>query len=288
MMEENQKNSSEINNSIGVKIKYEEKRTNPAEIFEAMSLYIRFHTDIGQIILNSLGQNYSFELELQDIKKSSILSILSPKLDQKLFELYKKASNRLVQEIVLLPEEITDENIEDVALKIQEEIQKEENLEFPPVISKKALKHAVKNYSAANEKVFSTESVEFISYTGSEQKIVNLNTRQRLSKNSPEEDLENSQTHELNLIVVSPKNQGIGAWSFKSEKLNKSFDARILDTNWLNRYQSQIINPIGPKDVIVADVKLFIDKETNEIKKAQILKIKREIRAMKQSRINYE
>lgn len=278
----------EIKNAIGVKIKYEENRSNPAEVFEAMGLYIRFQTDIGQIILNSLGQNYYFELELQDVQKSSILSILSPKLDQKLFELYKRASNRLVQEIVVLPEEITEENIEDVAIKIQEEIQEYENLEFPPVISKKALKHAVKNYSAANEKVFSTESVEFISYTGRDQKVVSLNTKQRLSKNAPQDELENSQKHELNLIVISPKNQGVGAWSFKSEKLNKSFDARILDTNWLKRYQSQIINPIGPKDVIVADVRLFNDKETKEIKKAQILKIKKEIRALKQSNINYE
>lgn len=276
------------NDNIAVKINYEQNRSNPAEVFEAMGLYIRFTTDIGQIILNSVGEESTFDLSLDEIEKGSIISWLSPNLDKKLKDFCKKYSNALVREFISLPDEITDEDIEMVAVKIQEKIQDEKNPVFPVIINQKALKHAAKNYSAANEKLYSTEPVEFISYNNGVKEIISINTHQYLSKASTSSELEKSPTHELHLVVISPKNIGNGAWSFKSPKLNKRFDARILNAEWLTRYQAQIIRPIGPKDIIVADVRYSTDKETSEITKAEILNIKDIIRAKSQSNINYE
>lgn len=276
------------NNSIAVKIKYADNRQNPAEVFEAMGLYIRFHTDIGQLILNTLDNEYAFNLSLSNIEKSSIISWLSPALDKKIYSFYKRISNLLVSELIALPEEITDDDIEHVAELIQNTIKKEEDPKFPPVVNRKALKHAIKSYSAANEKIYTDEPVEFIYQEGGKKSSVVVNVNQRLKRENSNENLAEHDTHELHLIVISPKNAGNGAWTFRSPKLARRFDARISDKDWLRRYQAQIINPIGPKDVIVAKVRYAIDSETNEIAKAEILYIKEIIRSQKQRVMKYE
>ncbi|WP_221885551.1 hypothetical protein [Vreelandella populi] len=83
---------------LSIKLEYLENRINPAEVFEAMALYINAYKDFGQLLTNSVGLKLDFEFQLNDIEKNSILSKLSAlpnSIDSMLEKAFYSSGNRL-------------------------------------------------------------------------------------------------------------------------------------------------------------------------------------------------
>lgn len=274
-----------MSNQLSIKIDFHQNRSNPQAIFEAMALYIKFHTDIGQILFNSINEQINFNFELDDIERSSLLSKISPKgLLNWAENFYSKFSEETFREIADLDDEISPSDIDNLSSKIEDKIQADLNPPFAVEINRSALSSALKTLTAANSKLLDDEPVTFSRNTSN---VIHINTRQRIVKEE-EKTKEKAEKEILILTVISPKNEGHAAWHFKCEALNQKFNASITDKDWLSRYQNQIIPPIGPKDKIEALVSYNIDLIERKLINVRVLEIKDIIRKQKQLDLQYE
>lgn len=275
-----------MQDQLSIRIQFQKNRQDPAEIFEAMALYIKFHTDLGQILFNSINEQISFNFELEDIEKSSLLSKLNPiGLSKKLSDFLIAFSDATLRDIVDCGEDLNSEAVNAIAENIEERIQQHLGPAFPPDISRDALAATFKTLSTANTKIRPDEPVSFIR-NGSN--VIYINTHQRFKKDDFPNAHGKSLKEILLLNVISPKNKGNAAWGFESTVLNQKFSATFEDKEWLSRYQAQIIPPIGPKDKIKTEVEYFIDKKVNKIINAKIIKIIDIHRAEQQKSFVYE
>lgn len=274
-----------MNNQLSIKIDFHKNREHPQAIFEAMALYIKFHTDVGQILFNSINEQINFNFELDDIERSSLLSKISPKgLLDWMENFYQKFSEETFREIADLDDEISPSDIDVLSSKIEDKIQTELNPPFAVEINRNALSSALKTLTAANSKLMADEPVSFIRHASN---VIHINTKQRIVKED-EKTKEKTEKAILILTVISPKNEGNAAWHFKCEDLNQKFNASISDKEWLSRYQNQIIPPIGPKDKIEALVYYNIDLIEKKIINVRVVEIKDIIRKQKQLDLHYE
>lgn len=275
-----------INSQLSIKIDFQQNRSDPSEIFEAMASYIKFHTDIGQILLNSIHEKADFKFELADIERSSLLAKLNLiGLKDAIRDFYLKFSNETVYEIIESGDEITDQDINRIADDLEEKINREFKPQMPAIIKPPALASAIKHLSTANSKVHPDEPVSF---SNSNSNVIRIDTRQRFIRESAEKEEDKIQREILLLNVISGKNEGNAAWTFRSRSLNQKFNAHISDIEWLSRYQAQIIPPIGPKDALLAKVEYKIDEVENKIIGAKIISINEIRRAENQISLKYE
>ncbi|BBI59681.1 hypothetical protein HSBAA_09870 [Vreelandella sulfidaeris] len=242
-----------------IKLKYLENRNNPAEVFEAMALYINAYKDFGQLLTNSVGLKLDFQFQLNDIEKSSILSKLSAlpnSIDAMLEKAFYSSGNSLFQALKETNETKSEEQVESVAVSIESTLA--DNIKYKiadPYIDRQNLAYVLKGFSAANEKINPGESVIIMSSHQPEQKC-NLNTSWRFTGN-PKNMFRGStecQAHRDKLSVKISVNEGNSVWSFRSHSLDRRFCARITHKEWLESYQNGLIQAIGPKDVIEADI----------------------------------
>ena len=242
-----------------IKLKYLENRNNPAEVFEAMALYINAYKDFGQLLTNSVGLELDFQFQLNDIEKSSILSKLSAlpnSIDAMLEKAFYSSGNSLFQALKETNETKSEEQVESVAVSIESTLA--DNIKYKiadPYIDRQNLAYVLKGFSAANEKINPGESVIIMSSHQPEQKC-NLNTSWRFTGN-PKNMFRGStecQAHRDKLSVKISVNEGNSVWSFRSHSLDRRFCARITHKEWLESYQNGLIQAIGPKDVIEADI----------------------------------
>lgn len=167
-----------MSNQLSIKIDFHQNRSNPQAIFEAMALYIKFHTDIGQILFNSINEQINFNFELDDIERSSLLSKISPKgLLNWAENFYSKFSEETFREIADLDDEISPSDIDNLSSKIEDKIQADLNPPFAVEINRSALSSALKTLTAANSKLLDDEPVTFSRNTSN---VIHINTRDGL------------------------------------------------------------------------------------------------------------
>ncbi|WP_221885550.1 hypothetical protein [Vreelandella populi] len=150
----------------------------------------------------------------------------------------------------------SEEQVESIAADIESTLA--DNIEdkiADPYIDRQNLAHVLKGFSSANEKMKPRENVIITSGQELGQKC-SLNTSWRFTGN-PKNMFRGStecQEHRDKLSVKVSVNEGNSVWSFRSHSLNKRFCARITHKEWLESYQNGLIQAIGPKDVIEADI----------------------------------
>ena len=136
-----------------IKLKYLENRNNPAEVFEAMALYINAYKDFGQLLTNSVGLKLDFQFQLNDIEKSSILSKLSAlpnSIDAMLEKAFYSSGNSLFQALKETNETKSEEQVESVAVSIESTLA--DNIKYKiadPYIDRQNLAYVLKGFSAA-------------------------------------------------------------------------------------------------------------------------------------------
>lgn len=268
---------------LSIKLDYLEDRQNPAEVFEAMAQYINAYRDFGQLLSGSIGAKTDFEFQLNDIEKGSILSKLSAipgKIDQIFEAAFYNSGNDLFDELTNVDITDTEEQVEELAVDLETSLV--ENLPqqiADPCIDRQGLAAVLNKFSSANQKMKSGESV-ILNSGGDNERQCKINTAWRFNGNLKEMFMGETKYQEFEdkLYVKVSVNEGQAVWKFRSLALEKTFSARIINKDWLERYQDGLIQPIGPKDIIEANVSLDIytppkGKGKQKIRNAKILNI---------------
>lgn len=246
---------------LSIKLHYLDDRQNPAEIFEAMAEYIKAYRDFGQLLSGAVGFNTDFEFQLNDIEKGSILSKLSAlpgKIDQVFEAAFYNSGNALFDELTNVEITESEEQVEELAADLETSLV--ENLPqqiADPHIDRQGFATVLYKFSTANQKMKKGESVILESGNGDGKKC-EINTAWRFNGNPKEMFLGETEYKEFEdkLYVKVSVNEGHAVWKFRSITLEKTFSARIINRDWLERYQDGLIPPIGPKDIIEANVSL--------------------------------
>ncbi|WP_312598515.1 hypothetical protein [Stutzerimonas nitrititolerans] len=249
---------SELAPEVSIKYSFIKNRQNPAQVFEAMALYINAYRDLTQLLAIAVGVEVNFELKLNDIEKSSLLSKISAvrnTIGDAIEENLYKSGERLFKELIPETETKTAEQVDCLAKALEHELSENFLTQLlPPCIDREKLAYVLEAFSMANQKVLEEESIIFLQ-TDAEGDGCRLNTSWRFTGDPKTifSGRTESRRHADRLIITVAVYVGKSLWSFQSLSSEKKFSAKITDELWLNKYQSGLI-PIGPKDVIEAEI----------------------------------
>lgn len=248
--------------TLKIKIDFANERRRPEEVFQAMSDYIEAYQALGQVISKSLNEKTPFLLQLEKVEAGSVASLLkaipsaiSERLETWIFELSMKLADSLSE----IDETKTEEDVNDLASKIEGNLEKLDiDQLFCPEIDRKALAHALKKLSDANRKLLPNEKA--LASTQRNGQVININTHWRFNADPKEMFQGKTETKACTdkLYVRTPVNFGKGTWSVLSSSTDRVYNAKIMDSTWLEQYQSGLIHAIGPKDVMEAELILEI------------------------------
>lgn len=284
-----------MESELSIKLEYLQNRNNPSEVFEAMALYIDAYRDFGQLLTNSVGIKADFQFQLSDIEKSSILSklsVVSDLLDENFRNAAFSSGSKLFEKLLEVDETEEESEVDSIAVNVEETFANKIRGQLAdPHIDRKNLAYILSKLSSANQKMISGENVYVIS--GQEkQEISPVNTNWRFSGDPKKMFTGKTESHEIKDMLYVPVtvNEGNSIWTFKSISLSKRFVGRVIHKDWLERYQNGLVQPIGPKDAVEADLSYDIYTPPNGKGKPQIrnAKIKRVIKIHRNSAHQYE
>ena len=273
-----------MQNSLSIKIDYQKGRKKPEEIFEAMTLYIGFYKNIGQIIAESINTNYQVETSLLDVKEGSIEAIISwgKNIPSNIASLINKSASNTAACLLDIDKITTPNQVEEIAAEIDDTINSEGiNGISDYKINRQKLGKTLLKVSAANDRINDSETVTY----QSSGVVIDFNTKLRVASDVGiiQEIDNNPIIIEDILSVIGPINIGKTPWNFESSALERNFKARIYDSAWLESYQNGFLLPIGPKDSIRVTLEYKIAETGNSKKKLidfKVIKIKQVIRGI--------
>lgn len=263
-----------MNANASITIDYKKNRNNPAEIFEAMALYINFYRDFSSTLNDALESKEEISISLSEIHEGSIQSIISfiSKSGSSIPSYICDAAIKLQYNLNDL-KEITDKNqIEYLIQEIERLLDKHKTSFDRTKINRKKLLAALKNLSDANSRIQSEEKV-FIG-NNEKPKIIQINTGIRIPPSFSFEttDIKHA-TCKDSLIPISTVNEGTQSWQFHSNAFGRKIRASIIHTDWLERYQNGLINPVGGKDTLIVELSYDIKKNSKNEATAENFRI---------------
>jgi hypothetical protein len=92
-----------MDSGLFIKIGFKKDRSNPSQLFEAMSLYIIGYEQLGQTLARSIDVKQEFKFQLEDVEFSSIKARLSQSchfLDQFFISRVSNAGTKLFNEFM--------------------------------------------------------------------------------------------------------------------------------------------------------------------------------------------
>ena len=271
-----------MNTELAIKIDYLQKRKNPAQVFEAMGLYINAYQDLCQLLANAVDLEIAFELELNSVDTGSIISKLGSvgsSIANYIEEALYSSGSALSSELMHVSETGTEAEVNSIASALEADISKKipETI-VPPHIDRQGLAYVLTEFSNANKRLQSGEIVQL--GAANSEYLSAFNTEWRFSGDASKMFI--GDTSDFNgkdkLYTMVQVNEGNSVWSFKSAAMERKFPAKIVDKDWLHRYQSGLIAPIGPLDIMDAEISYSIytppdGKGRPQIRRAKIHKI---------------
>ncbi|MEB6589338.1 MULTISPECIES: hypothetical protein [Pseudomonas] len=247
-----------MSETLKIRIDFAEERQRPAEVFQAMSCYIEAYQALGQVIVNALGDSEDFALQLENVQAGSVASYIKAvpgRFKGWMSSAIINSGFRLADTLSTVETTATEGDVDAIASELEKELAKSNNPQMiAPQIDRKELAFALQRFSEANKKLLPEESVE--TSLGDEGKVTPINTHWRFNANPKNMFL--GLTTSFNgvdrLYVRAPVNIGKGAWSMVSVTTGSRYNANISDVKWLEDYQNGLVRPIGPKDVMEAEV----------------------------------
>lgn len=247
-----------MSETLKIRIDFAEERQRPAEVFQAMSCYIEAYQALGQVIVNALGESEDFALQLENVQAGSVASYIKAvpgRFKGWMSSAIIDSGFRLADTLSTVETTATEGEVDTIASELEKELAKSDNPQMiDPKIDRKELAFALQKFSEANKKLLPVESVE--TSLGDEGTVTPINTHWRFNANPRNMFL--GLTTSFNgvdrLYVRAPVNIGKGAWSMVSVTTGSRYNANISDVKWLEDYQNGLVRPIGPKDVMEAEV----------------------------------
>lgn len=247
-----------MSETLKIRIDFAEERQRPAEVFQAMSCYIEAYQALGQVIVNALGDTEDFALQLESIEAGSVASFIKAvpgRVKGWMSSAIIESGFQLADTLSGVESTATEGEVDAIASVLENELAKSEHPQMiDPKIDRKELAYALQKFSEANKKLMPDESVE--TSLADTENVTPINTHWRFNANPKNMFL--GLTTSFNgvdrLYVRAPVNIGKGAWSMVSVTTGSRYNANIIDVKWLADYQNGLVRPIGPKDVMEAEV----------------------------------
>lgn len=267
---------------LSIKLDYLDSRNNPSEVFEAMALYIDAYEDLGKLLTKSMGKTTSFGFQLNGVESGSIISLLKAapgKVETYVEEAFYNSGIKLFQDLTDEETE-TEEQVEDIALGLEDAlIDNMPDQIAPPHVDRQQLAFVLNEFSIANQKMQDGEEV-ILSSGEKKDHQCSINLGWRFTGEPKEMFLGKTEHYEAEdqLYVRISVNEGGSAWSFRSTTLKQVFGGHIIDKKWIEKYQTGLIAPIGPKDLVDAKISYDIytppkGKGVAKIRNVKILNI---------------
>lgn len=240
-----------------IRYDFNKDRSNPAEVFEAIGLYVRAYQSLIDVMAESMGLEESPQLILGDVKEGSILSKLKS-VASTLADFPQAALiNSAIKSVAELQENMhTEDHVNRYAEFIENDLTTSQNLPIRPCLDRTKLMKACVKCSEANSKVAPDESVTIESHSeefGSQRSTVKNDWRFTGNVRVLFQDQRKTYNNKtLHLLVKKPVNKGKDKWGVHCYDLKMDFYTAMGDSNWLENYQSGAVPPIGPNDVLQA------------------------------------
>jgi hypothetical protein len=251
---------------FSIKIDYRKETADPARIFRAMSGLIDAVFQVERHLAHSLHASLEPVLLLQDIEASSIKAILRHMVraldaDVPLRDDWEPRAKRYIASGVVRIVEFmegretvtTREEIDALSAELNAMAAESQVTELPSYESIEP-KRLLEDVSRLGEAA-SNLSIEDFATIESAAGIAHINSSFHLTSDEIEDLLTNEvveRSSVLILVVKKPDFLGQSMWQFKTD--NHTIDAKILDNDWLERFQSQNVDLL-PGDAIKAEVR---------------------------------
>ncbi|ANJ56584.1 hypothetical protein PMA3_16100 [Pseudomonas silesiensis] len=251
-----------MNSELSIRIDFNKRRENPAQVFEAMGLYINSYRDLCQVLANSIDLKMDFEFQLDAVEEGSLISKLSHLkngVDDFFGRLFCDSGMALFDELVEIDETATEEEVDAIASTLESRLAAEipEAL-VDPFVDRQALAFVLQSLSSANRRMQPGEKVEL--YTDEEGVRHALNTEWSFTADPKKMFAGVSQEFDGRdkLYATIPVNEGNSVWTFRSPATHQKFSAKVVNKEWLERYQNGLIPAIGPLDLLDAELSYIV------------------------------
>ncbi|MFC0227632.1 hypothetical protein [Serratia aquatilis] len=271
-----------MKNAIAIRFDYSDNRKNPEDILLILSEYVKFYKNIGIISLSSINEKNSAQFDLVSLQDGSAIAWIRCKISNWENFIFNSAED-LADYLDDNPEIATGEDLEAASTFLSNSVAKnaDQSLVTEPYIDMEQLGKVLSDYSVLNSKLYPEESASIgIGQPGDSDfsKFKTL-TKCFVFTGNIVDMLSNEIKHHKRsskFYVHVPVNKGHNVWRLEELLTENHFAVRVINSDWLESYQSGFIDPIGPKDLMEAVIE-YDEIITNISKK----KIRKQIRNAK-------
>lgn len=275
-----------MNNAIAIKFNYNKDRNDPEDILNILTGYVKFYKRIGLISLSSINEKDDaiFELVgLQDGSAIAWIKCIKNKWEKLIFE----SATSLADSMFRNPEVSTRDDIESYSNIISESItnNSNENIRVEPCIDLEMLGKTLSDYSFLSSRLHKNESVLIgIGTVGDTDFSSFKELNNRFTFNGNVEDIlsnvikHHKRVSKFHVNVLA--NKGDNIWRLEELITENIFSAKVANNDWLDSYQSGLISPIGPNDIMEAVIEYDEimpikgkKKKKNKYKNAKIIEV---------------
>lgn len=265
--------------SLAIRFDYSENRKNPEDVLVILSEYVRFYRNIGFIVLDSINEKDCALFDLVSLQNGSAIAWIRCRFN-KWNDFIFNSAEELANSLDSNGEVSTFEDLDKISNDLSDFIVKntEQKIKIEPCIDIEQLGKVLSDFSTLNLKLLSDESASIGRGHPEETASAKFKT---LNKNFVFNDNVIDMFHsevkhhkrKSKFYVHVPVNKGNTVWRLEELATENKFTAKVVNSSWLDDYQSGVIDPIGPKDLMEAVVE-YDEVISKDNRKKKSLKIK--------------
>lgn len=225
-------------------------RNNPAQVFDAMSIYINSYQQLLNLLSESMGLEEVPKLTLGDVKEGSIIGLFKTIANTPAAALLHSATKTADE---LQEQTDTENQVDQLAETVEQDMAQLLDLMVQPHIDRRKLIKVLQHCSKANSIIEDGETIIIEANSeefGVRKSKINTDWRFTGDPHILFRDEKKSFQIQDKLLIKKPVNIGKDKWGVYSLNLKKGFYASMKHTAWLRDYQAGVIPAIGPNDVL--------------------------------------
>ncbi|MBQ0684605.1 hypothetical protein J7315_00725 [Providencia rettgeri] len=264
-----------MNNAIAIKFNYNKYRNDPEDILNILTGYVKFYKRIGLISLSSINEKDDAVFELVGLQNGSAIAWIKC-IKDKWEILILKSATSLADNMLIKSEVSTRDDLESYSDVISEAIinNSNENIRVEPCIDLEMLGKTLSDYSVLSSRLHENESAligmgimgdtDFSGFKELNNKFTFNGNVEDILSHAIKHHKRASKFH-VNVLA----NKGDNIWRLEELVTESVFAAKVANNDWLDSYQSGLISPIGPNDLMEAIIEYDEIMPTKGKKKAK-------------------
>ena len=248
-----------------IRLDFKPNTGSPERVFLTMAKYVSAFENLVLVVGEGIDPENVVSCELSGVEIGSLKSIVECFSSVGSYCSFLSNIPRLIASHMVDLEEIdTEQQIENLANKLESDVASETELHFPNQANINRLKLAkgIKRLVDASESLAQGETIDIRNKSSN---VVYLNTKTRFPREPEDLFQKHYEVIRKNetLLIKRPVFFGNSMWDFKSIERKKSFSASIDDSDWLERFQGRSV-ALNPGDAITAFVEYVVYRAKGE------------------------